>query len=222
MNKILDQLIYELRAASDAERAVPMAAYMKNNFPFLGIQTPVRRSILKAWNQQHAAEIKTDIRAIVKELWQLPEREFHYCAVDLLVKNLKNKWEVADDLLIFELLTTHAWWDSVDLLAKYGLGGYLQQFPEKRDQIIEAYLSSNHLWLQRSTLIFQLDYKVKTDIDLLKALSLHFKDSKEFFIRKAIGWAWREYARVNPEVVRLWIPQAGLSPLSVREAMKHL
>ena len=222
MNKILDQLIYALRTAADAERAVPMAAYMKNHFPFLGIQTPIRRSILKAWNQQYAPEIKTNVREIVRELWQRPEREFHYCAIDLLVKNLKNKWEVADDLLIYELLTTHSWWDTVDLLAKYALGGYLQQFPEKRVQIIETYLTSNQLWLQRSTLIFQLDYKAKTDVDLLKALSLHFKYSEEFFIRKAIGWAWREYARVNPNEVRQWIPQAGLPSLSVREAMKHL
>ncbi|OYU84296.1 MAG: DNA alkylation repair protein [Flavobacterium sp. BFFFF2] len=222
MKTIINDLISALHAAADAERAVGMTAYMKYNFPFLGIQTPIRRRILKVWNQQHAPEIKNNVRAIVRALWQLPEREFHYCAVDLLVKNLKNKWEVADELLIYELLTTHAWWDTVDLLAKYGLGGYLQQFPEKRDLILESYLASDQFWLQRSTLIFQLDYKSKTDVELLKALSLHFKGDKEFFIRKAIGWAWREYARVNPELVRQWIPQSGLSPLSVREAMKHL
>jgi 3-methyladenine DNA glycosylase AlkD len=47
-------------------------------------------------------------------------------------------------------------------------------------------------------------------------------DDDEFFVRKAIGWALREYARVEPAWVIAFVDSHPLSPLSRREALKHL
>lgn len=205
-----------------AENAVAMAAYMKGNFPFLGIKTQVRRALLKdAWTDNNA-EVKAHSRDIALKLYALPEREYHYCAIDILVKELKKKFVLADIDFIEYLLVTHSWWDSVDTIAKYLLGGYLSQFPEQRDMVIEKFSDSKNMWLNRSAIIFQLGYKTDTDAAVLFAQCLKQRESKEFFIQKAIGWALREYGKHYPDAVKQFVAQHTLKPLSTREALKNL
>lgn len=221
MNFIND-LEHEMRENANREMAVPMENYMKNKFSFLGIKTDQRRTIFKTNYEKHKAEIKANFRAIAWELFLKNEREFHQCAIDLLVKEFKKNYVLEDIQLIENFIITNSWWDSVDVVAKYILGGYLLQFPKETYTVIERFSNSNNLWLNRSGIIFQLSYKEKTDFDLLKAECEKHKHSKEFFIQKAIGWALRDYSRFNPSGVTEYVNSTNLKPLSQREAIRNI
>lgn len=216
------QLNNSLIANINMENAKPMAAYMKNKFEFLGVKAQNRKEFLKLAIQTNKDEVKTDFRAIAKALYEMPAREYQYCAVDLLVKHWPKHFVRQDIDLIEYFIITKSWWDSVDPLAKYILGGYLKQFPEETDNLIGRFAKSENMWLNRSAIIFQLGYKKETDAALLFSLCENFKESKEFFIQKAIGWALREYAKTNVEAVREFVSTANLKPLSVREALKNI
>lgn len=221
MNFISD-LETELRQNAKRETAIPMENYMKNNFTFLGIKTDERRAIFKRNCEKHKDEIKSYFRAITWKLFSKKEREFHQCAIDLIVKEIKKKYVIDDIQLIEKMLITHSWWDSVDTLAKYLLGNYLLQFPEKKLEVIESFSNSENMWLNRSAIIFQLDYKANTDFDLLKSECERHKHSNEFFIQKAIGWALRDYSRFNPSGVTEYVNSTNLKPLSQREALRNI
>lgn len=212
----------DLRKNTNREIAIPMENYMKNNFVFLGIKTEERRSIFKRNYDIHKDEIKSNFRAITWELFTKKEREFHQCAIDLICKEIKKKYIVDDIQFIKKMLITNSWWDSVDVLAKYLLGHYLLQFPEKKYKVIESFSNSENMWLNRSAIIFQLDYKGNTDFDLLKSECEKHKHSNEFFIQKAIGWALRDYSRYNPIGVYEYVNSTQLKPLSQREALRNL
>lgn len=221
MNFITD-LEKSLRSNSNREIAIPMENYMKNNFDFLGIKTDERRTIFKANHEKYKSEIKADFRNIGWELFNKNEREFHQCAIDLLVKEFKKNYVLEDIKLIENLIITNSWWDSVDVVAKYLLGGYLQQIPNETYEVIERFSNSNTMWLNRSAIIFQLSYKDKTNFELLKSECEKHKESNEFFIQKAIGWALRDYSRFNPIGVTNFVNSTNLKPLSKREALRNI
>jgi 3-methyladenine DNA glycosylase AlkD len=221
MNFITD-LETSLRSNSNRETAIPMENYMKNNFHFLGIKTEERRIIFKTNYEKYKSEIKADFRNIGWELFNKNEREFHQCAIDLLVKEFKKNYKLEDINLIEKLIITNSWWDSVDVVAKYLLGGYLQQFPNETYAVIERFSNSNTMWLNRSAIIFQLSYKDKTNFELLKSECEKHKESNEFFIQKAIGWALRDYSRFNPIAVTNFVNATNLKPLSKREALRNI
>lgn len=212
----------QLRQKANREMAIPMENYMKNNFSFLGIKTEERRAIFKSNYEVHKTAIKSNFRSIAWELFGKKEREFHQCAIDLMVKESKKKWVIDDIQLIEKMLTTHSWWDSVDVIAKYLLGNYLLLFPEKKYEVIEAFSNSENMWLNRSAIIFQLDYKSTTDFELLQSECEKHKHSNEFFIQKAIGWALRDYSRFNPNGVKEYVNSTNLKPLSQREALRNI
>ena len=212
----------ELRLNSNRELAITMEKYMKNNFSFLGIQTEKRRAILKNNWHKHNLEVQNNFRSICYKLFQKKEREFHHCAIDLLLKEIKKKYVLKDIEIIEKMLVTNSWWDSVDTLAKYILGGYLQKFPGEIGSVIEQFSNSDNMWLNRSAILFQLSYKEKTNFDLLKSECEKHKDSKEFFIQKAIGWALRDYSRFNPLGVTIFVEETNLKPLSQREALRNI
>jgi 3-methyladenine DNA glycosylase AlkD len=209
-------------ANSNAENAVAMSKYMKNNFPFLGIKTDERRRIFKEIWAANQKEVTENTREITWELYSKPERELQYCAIEILVKNGKNKYKKEDIQLIEKLIITNSWWDSVDVIAKFILGDYLMQFPTETDSVIARFSNSENMWLNRSAILFQLGYKSKTNFDLLKSVCEKHKTSREFFIQKAIGWALREYTKTNPEVVRDFVLNTNLMPLSRKEALRNI
>jgi 3-methyladenine DNA glycosylase AlkD len=120
------------------------------------------------------------------------------------------------------MIVTNSWWDSVDVIAKYLVGGYLKKFQDQKLKLIEQFSNSNNLWLNRTAIIFQLSYKDKTDFELLKSECEKHKNSNEFFIQKAIGWALREYSKHNPKGVLDFASTANLKPLSKREAIRNI
>jgi 3-methyladenine DNA glycosylase AlkD len=207
---------------SNAENAVAMSKYMKNNFQFFGIKTEERRQIFKAIWSENQNEVSNNPREIALALYSKKERELHYCALEILIKKLKNNYIKEDILLVEKLIIVNSWWDSVDVIAKFILGDYLLQFPSKTNTVISRFSNSENMWLNRSVILFQLGYKEKTNFDLLKSICEKHKTSSEFFIQKAIGWALREYAKTNPEAVRDFVSFSNLKKLSEKEALKNI
>lgn len=204
------------------EAAIPMENYMKNHFPFYGIKTEKRRALFKQVWQEHEQEVKTNCRVLAMKLFAYQERELHYCAVEILIKNLKKHYQKSDIQLIEKLILTHSWWDTVDTIAKYVLGQYLLEFPEEIPAVIERFSASESLWLNRSALLFQLSFKSHTNEKLLFSLCTKHSSSREFFIQKAIGWALREYGKHCPDGVKAFVLSSALKPLSVKEALKNI
>ncbi|WP_269684301.1 DNA alkylation repair protein [Flavobacterium lacustre] len=209
-------------ANKNPENAFAMSKYMKNNFPFFGIKTDERRRIFSAIWKENKIEVSANARAIAETLYSKQEREFHYCAIEILIKELKGNYTKKDIEFIEKLIITNSWWDSVDTIAKYMLGTYLMEFPAEIDSVIDGFSCSENKWLNRSAILFQLGYKEKTNFDLLKEICKKHQDSKEFFIQKAIGWALREYAKTNPEAIRNFVLNSDLKPLSKKEALKNI
>ena len=220
--KFCSDLEADFRKASNSELAIPMENYMKNNFTYFGIKTEKRRAIFKSNYEQNKPEVKSNFRTIALELFQMKEREFHQTAIDLLLKEFKKNFVLEDIQLIEKLIITNSWWDSVDTIAKYILGGYLLQFPSETLKVVERFSDSENMWLNRSAILFQLSYKDKTNFEILKSECEKHKDSNEFFIQKAIGWALRDYSRFNPKGVEAYVNSTNLKPLSRREALRLL
>jgi 3-methyladenine DNA glycosylase AlkD len=141
--------------------------------------------------------------------------------MDLLDK-YKKQLEVDDIVWIEKLIVTKSWWDTVDILATHLAGEYFKKHKNKIDLITNQWNNSDNIWLQRSSLLFQLKYKQNTNVFLLENYILNLKESKEFFIRKSIGWILREYSKTNPAWVIQFLQKNELSNLSVREASKYL
>jgi 3-methyladenine DNA glycosylase AlkD len=206
-----------LAGLGDAGKAKAMAAYMKGKFDFLGIQTPARRQATAPLLRVFTGHPLVAAQA----LWALPEREYQYVAVDLL--RLRNGQLTAADLPALEaLVQDKSWWDSVDGLA-VAIGDIVVRQPRLRHRMDEL-IDAHDFWLRRIALLHQLGLKQETDAARLFAYCLHCADEREFFIRKAIGWALRQYARTNPAAVRQFLDtnREKLSGLSFREAAKHL
>lgn len=207
---------------SHPKNAFAMAKYMRNLFPFFGIKTEDRRLIFKTIWKENQQEVAENPREIAWELFTKPQRELQYCGIEILIKKLKNNYQKNDIQLIEKLVITNSWWDSVDTIAKYILGQYLLEYPLETKNVIERFSNSDNMWLNRSAILFQLGYKQKTNFDILKSECEKHKNSNEFFIQKAIGWALREYAKTNPEAVRNFVVNNNLKPLSKKEALKNI
>lgn len=208
-----------LRAHADAENALSMEAYMKNHFPFLGIRNPARVALTKQFLKAHGIPKGEEAIRVAQELLALPEREFHYTAIMMLVQ-VRKTVNAQHIKLLEHFIVTHSWWDSVDTVADHLIGFHLQRFPDLIPDHVEKWLASGNMWLQRTAILFQLKYKKKTDVPLLFHCIQEMADSKEFFIRKAIGWALREYSKTDAVAVQTFVANTALSPLSVREALK--
>ncbi|MDP8267896.1 MAG: DNA alkylation repair protein [Candidatus Tenebribacter davisii] len=221
MQKYLKPLMKSFKENADPIIAEPMAKYMKNLFPYLGIKTPIRKELFKDFVKENDIPELSDIKQITLELWDLPEREFQYTAIGLLRK-FEKKWD-KDFIDLFEqLIISKSWWDSVDGIASWLAGEHFKRFPKQRDEYIKRWMKSNNMWLQRTCILFQLHYKDETDVMLLSGIIMSLNTSKEFFIQKAIGWALREYSKTDAEAVKKFVENNELSNLSKREALKWL
>jgi 3-methyladenine DNA glycosylase AlkD len=218
--KEVQEIIDVYRAYINEERAKRMSAYMKNLFPFAGIPSPLRKSLSKEF-LKHKFTDEAEIRSAVKQLWDLPEREFQYLAIELMSRK-KKYWTEEWLGLIENLILSKSWWDTVDGLAASIAGIYFLKFPGKKKQSINQWIASENMWLNRTAIIFQLKYKKDVDQHLLTESILRHNNSGEFFHQKAIGWALRQYSKFNPEWVARFLKEHQLKPLSIREASKYL
>lgn len=221
MNNPVDLFVSELKAQASPKKKPAMEAYMKGRFSFLGVMNAERKAIQKDHFPLWKKDKTLDPMQIALLLWEQPDRECQYAAMDWM--KTCSLWKIPGSIRYFEnWVLDRSWWDSVDFLATTCIGGYFLKFPNERDKWIEKWNASPDFWLNRCTLLFQLKYKKQVDTDLLFALIDTHKDQKEFFIRKAIGWALRELSKSQPGLVRDYLERTKLSGLSVREASKYL
>ncbi|RLD64183.1 MAG: DNA alkylation repair protein [Bacteroidetes bacterium] len=219
LEEYIKTLELEFEKNANQEIAIQQKAYLKNQFDFYGIKTPLRREIQKPFFESSVLPKKDDLGKIIKILWEKPEREYQYFSQELLYK-YHNKFDV-DDIKIFEYMITHkSWWDTVDLISSKLVGEYFKIFPSERNKYINKWLSSNNMWLQRASVLFQLGYKKELDTDLLSYIINSLLGSSEFFINKSIGWILRQYSRVNPKWVVEFVEKTELDKLSVRESLR--
>jgi len=215
----IHQIAQTLSAEADPATASQMKRYMRNKFEFLGIKAPKLRSLSKPLLAKEQLPPENQVPDITTELWQLPQREYQYFAIELLKKHLKNTPE--EWIGLYEkLIIQKSWWDTVDGLAAWLVGNYFRLYPGQIKPYTKNWMDSENIWLQRTCLIFQLKYKDKTDFELMKSFIIPLQNSNEFFIKKAIGWALREYSKTNPEAVSEFAERHPISKLSYNEATR--
>ena len=219
MNEYIKSLEIEFKRNANEETAIQQKAYMKNHFDFYGIKTPLRRKIQKPFFEYKFLPKKNDLEKIVKILWAKPKREYQYFTQELLFQYHK-QFEI-DDIKIFEfMITNKSWWDTIDLISAKLVGEYFKIYPFQKNKYINKWLSSNNIWLQRTCVLFQLNYKDTLDKKLLSYIINSLLGSDKFFINKSIGWILRSYSRINPEWVIDFVNNTELDKLSVREGLK--
>ncbi|MFJ3726813.1 DNA alkylation repair protein [Streptomyces sp. NPDC090045] len=219
---LLSRLTSTYAPAADPGRAAAMTAYMKDVAPFLGIPTPLRRELSKAVTRDTPAPSEADCAALALRCWRLPEREYHYFAVDYLRRHV-SRCSSGFLPVVRHLIVTVPWWDTVDLLAAHTVGPLVAADPELAE-VMDEWIEDEDLWLARAALLHQLRYKAATDTGRLFAYCRRRAGHPDFFLRKAIGWSLREYAKTDPGAVRAFVEaeRGSLAPLSVREALKNL
>lgn len=214
-----------LREAADPKRAPAMQAYMKSALPFLGVGATERRAVLRSCLARHPLGDARAWEAAILDLWDGARfREERYAAVDLLLHRAHRRFLTLETLPLLEkLIVSGAWWDYVDGIAAHGLGQLLRAEPAKMKRTLRKWSRSPDLWKRRSALLAQLRFGSDTDLELLYACIDDNLEHEDFFIRKAIGWALRQYAWTDPREVARHVAELGsrLSPLARREAMKN-
>lgn len=203
-----------------------MQRYMKSEMPFFGVQSKTMRAVAKEVFQTHPLPDGEAWRDTVLAIWRDAKfREERYVAIELTGHRPYRAFSNLDAMPMYEeMITSGAWWDYVDVLASNRVGPILEKHPGPMKKKMRAWSKSPDMWKARTSIICQLRFKEDTDLDLLYDCIEPSLDSTEFFRRKAIGWALRQYAKVDPEEVIRYVTEnkARLSGLSKREALKHL
>jgi 3-methyladenine DNA glycosylase AlkD len=221
MDDLVDVVRRLLREHADPALAPGQQAYMKSSMPFLGVRVPeVRRLTRTAARSNPPADLEALVRT-VRDLWDgATHREERYAATELIaLRPARGRLEL---LPLYEhIAVTGAWWDHVDDIA-HRIADLHDMHPEPTAQTVRRWAASDDMWLRRLAILSQLGRRDRVDRVLLAdVIETNITDA-EFFIRKAIGWALREVARVDPGWVQTFADEHELSPLSRREALKHL
>jgi 3-methyladenine DNA glycosylase AlkD len=219
---VLDRLQTTYTAAADPVKAVAMRAYMRDRFPFLGIPAPMQRTLTREFLAGLDRPSEEDLRAVALGCWTLPEREYQYFACAWLRRHAKicSRGFLGTAR---HLIVTKPWWDTVDALAAHLVGPLVARHPDLTSTM-DLWAVENDMWLVRTAILHQLGYKEATDVARLFRYCTGQAEHRDFFIRKAIGWALREYAKTDPAAVRAYVRahDGRLSALSAREALKNL
>jgi 3-methyladenine DNA glycosylase AlkD len=235
--ELLRALRETLAGAADPERAEAMRAYMRSEMPYRGIASPRLRSLLRPVLDAHPLPDEETWQATVRSLWDdAAFREERYAALALARHRRYGEHRQVHTLPLYEhLVRTGAWWDLVDETATHLVRELLLDHPAEVSPVVRSW-AADDLWLRRAALICQVGTRERCDQDLLAAVIEDNLDGstrgtparsaygREFFIRKAIGWALRDHARTDPAWVSRFVAdhEHDLSGLSRREALKHL
>ena len=216
----------KLREVADPARAPGMRAYMKSEMPYLGVSAVPLRRVCRdlfnglAWDDAEAWQ--ADVLAI----WRRAEfREERHAAIELTGLRVARPFHDLSTLPMYEeMIVTGAWWDYVDIIAAHRLSAILQRQGAAMKREMLGWSTNANMWKRRSAILCQLKAKEQTDLEFLYACIEPSLDSQEFFLRKAIGWALRQYAWTDPEEVRRYVARnkERLSGLSRREALKNI
>ncbi len=219
-----------LGEVGDPERAAAQQSYMKSALPYRGLSAPELRALLRPILAEHRISDRATWEATARGLWDgAGHREEWYATLALLRHRHYRAWLDPDLLpLCRHLVHTGAWWDVVDEIASHLVGGVLAGHRGPVTPLMRDWAVEDHLWIRRTAILSQLRHRGDTDTTLLAdVLDENLQDStygRQFFIRKAVGWALREYARTDPAFVTAYVARRDerLSGLSRREATKHL
>lgn len=226
MPNLLSKLRRELAAAGDPERAIGTQAYMKSAMPYYGVSSPKMRLVCRSVFAGVDFLTADAWRQAVLSIWRrASHREERYAAIELTGIKRFAPFQTMDALPMYEeMIVTGAWWDYVDALAAHRLGDLLRRYPSVMRRKMLAWSRSKDMWKRRSSILCQIKFKKDTDLDLLYTCIEPSLSSREFFLRKAIGWALRQYAWTDPKEVRRYVAsrETALSNLSRREALKNV
>ncbi|MFO0827197.1 MAG: DNA alkylation repair protein [Phycisphaerales bacterium] len=223
-----------LRPLADANVAAKMGAYLKSDQPMFGVSEPNRRPIYRALAKEFPPSDAKEYRATVLALWtagrwpdppakDLGQRDFRYAAC-AFAERFDEHHVPAHLPLWHRLIAEGAWWDLVDWVACKIVSPTMLEHRAKTLPVMLRWIDDPSMWVRRAAILCQIKHKEATDDGVLFDLCLRRADETDFFIRKAIGWALRQYAHTNPKGVRAFLAKHGdrLAPLSLREAKKHL
>ncbi|KAB8187523.1 DNA alkylation repair protein [Nonomuraea phyllanthi] len=213
-----------LQEIAEPGRAEAMRAYMKSSMPFLGVRAVPRRAALRRVFAEHRLESAPEWRRAVLGLWREAEyREERYAAIELSGHHLYRDYQTLYTVPMYEeMIVSGAWWDLVDELATHRIGGLLTAFPDTMRPLMLEWAHDGDLWKRRTAILCQNRFKQRTDTALLYACIEPSLSDNDFFARKAIGWALREYAKTSPTEVIRYVNAKGITGLSRREALKNL
>ena len=222
-------------ANSDPDYAVWIKKYMRDQFEFHGLRSPIRRQLgvdifktvgLVRDEDEGGCWSGEQVHTLIRLLWKQPERDYQMFALDVARKVIDKTlydFKQAAALCRF-MISEKSWWDTVDEIANHLVGGLVLRYPSQGLALMNKWIKDDHLWIRRSAIIHQLSYRKNCKQDVLFRYCLACAHETDFFIRKAIGWALRQHAYVNPSAVKGFIRSNDekLSPLSKKEGLKHL
>jgi 3-methyladenine DNA glycosylase AlkD len=225
-HRLVREVRVALKEAADPVKASQMQAYMKSLMPYRGVSAPVQRALWRTIFGQYPPMPEEQWRAVALELWrQASYREERYAAVAFTDLKMYRPYRTMDAMPMFEeMIVTGAWWDFVDAIAGHHLGDVLRANPRRMKPLMRRWSTDEHMWKRRASILCQLGFKHDTDLDLLYDCIEPNLADRDFFIRKAIGWALRQYAWTDPVEVKGYVKshRARMSPLTIREAMKNI
>ncbi|KRL55468.1 DNA alkylation repair protein [Paucilactobacillus oligofermentans DSM 15707 = LMG 22743] len=204
----------------DAASKTGMEKYMRNQFPFVGVPKPERVNQTKSYIKQSKIVPVDELIETINELYYRREREYKYLAIDLIQANYQ-RFTFENMVVIAQYFQEKPWWETVDTL-RVPFGKYMLLHPEITAKIFNIFSGNDDFWMRRVAITMQLSFKEKTDTKILTEMILPDRATDEFFIQKAIGWALRDYSKINPDWVRKFIEKNELSKLAVREGSKYL
>ncbi len=223
VNELTEFVSSQLNSLRNQKKAIEMAAYMKTTMPFYGVQKPDRVPIIREIKSEYAPSSFAEYRDALRSLWMLRYREEKYIALNYAESF--PKYITLDAIPVYEeIIRQGQWWDFVDPVSTNLIGRvYLQKRAELKP-LIEKWSEDSDMWIRRCSILVQNRHKEKTDSEQLFRFCEKMAHEKDFFIRKAIGWALREYSKSDPQAVRRFIKKnkERLSPLSMREGSKYV
>jgi 3-methyladenine DNA glycosylase AlkD len=217
MAALVETVRAELAARARPDKAPDTQAYLKSAMPLYGVPRAGHREIARALPPLEGFVAWRDF---VLTLWRGAEhREERYVALDVIALPRYRAFRTMDALPLYEeLIVTGAWWDLVDPVATRRLA---ELWPDVVP-VLREWSAGDDMWLRRSAILAQAHRKADTDFALLAELIEPNRGDREFFIRKAIGWALREYSKTDPAAVVAYCESHELSGLSRREALKRI
>jgi len=210
-----------LEALGDPSKATQMQAYMKTTMPFHGVQKAARAPVLRQLVREYRVGSGPEYREMVLGVWTLPHREEKYLALGY-ARHFTLFIDPLQLPLYKRLIIEAAWWDLVDEVATKLIRHLVLEFPNESWPVVDTWVEDEDIWLRRSAIICQVGAKERTDPARLFSYCESRASEKGFFIRKAIGWALREYSKTDPLAVAAFVNShaSDLSGLSFREASR--
>ncbi len=221
MRNYVSELEKTFQQHSNPEKAGWMKKYMRNQYEFIGLASPERKKIKSEFIRKNGKPAIDELDKFLFAAWENPYREIQHTAME--IANSLHRNYLPEHIDLFEeLIQMKSWWDTIDYIAPTLAGTYFIKYPETRIPFAEKWMNSLHVFLMRSSVIYQLKYKENTDTEFLFRACQNLSGEKDFFIRKAIGWALRQYSKYNADAVIDFVNNNKLSPLSKKEALKWL